>query len=298
MENYCQCLSKLTKTHFLIKSRSRFGSTNIDYTEYVFNQVVSQGEDDVSTFSLKEYINFAEAYSKLLQLITDEDLVNLDHEEVVELASKIDNEPFTILVVEEYDDGERSPFEIRRFNAYTINSHKCSRKNSATPNCVDIIGEGVCHYSPEISVLVLGLPVLILFISAIIIPILSQLIGTLSIPENCLDSMTYLIAPLAFIIGIAMPFVIEVLPSIIGFELPKGNMELLKNLHFVVLIILIFRISPLVGMVLFCIRANLYTEYLREKWFLVIVTIGGVLGNLSWLILGMLMEMSYSGTLM
>jgi len=124
------------------------------------------------------------------------------------------------------------------------------------------------------------------------------LIGTLSIPENCLDSMTYLIAPLAFIIGIAMPFVIEVLPSIIGFELPKGNMELLKNLHFVVLIILIFRISPLVGMVLFCIRANLYTEYLREKWFLVIVTIGGVLGNLSWLILGMLMEMSYSGTLM
>jgi hypothetical protein len=92
-----------------------------------------------------------------------------------------------------------------------------------------------------------------------------------------------------------MPFAINILPAIIGFELPQGNTELMKNLHLVMALIVIFRISPLIGMVLVCIRANLYTEYLREKWFLIIVTIGGVLGNLSWLILGMLMEISYSG---
>jgi len=56
--------------------------------------------------------------------------------------------------------------------------------------------------------------------------------------------------------------------------------------------------SPMIGMVTVCIKANLYTEYLREKWFLFIVTIGGALGNMSWLILGMLMEMSYTGTMM
>jgi hypothetical protein len=248
--------------------------------------VVEQGGDHISTFSQKEYINFADKYAYLVHLLRSEDLAALDPEELVESANSLDKEAFTIIVVEEYDDGERSPFIIKRFNTYSIESKTGS---------VSVIGEGVCHYNKEISVLVLALPVLVLFISSFIIPIVSRFIGLISIPENCLDGMTYMIAPLAFIIGIAMPFAINILPAIIGFELPQGNTELMKNLHLVMALIVIFRISPLIGMVLVCIRANLYTEYLREKWFLIIVTIGGVLGNLSWLILGMLMEISYSG---
>lgn len=210
-------------------------------------------------------------------------------EEFVELAQQFDEEEYTVIVVEEYDDGDKSPFEIKRFNTYAISSEK---------GVVEVIGEGACHYNSQFSVFVLAMPVVILFILSFLFPIVSRILGLISIPENCLDTMSYMIGPLAFIIGFIMPYVINFLPGIIGFELPQGNVELLKNLHYVIIIVALFRISPLIGMVAFCVKANMYTEYLRENWFLIIVTFCGVLGNLSWLILGMLMEMSYTGTMM
>ena len=110
--------------------------------------------------------------------------------------------------------------------------------------------------------------------------------------------MSYMISPLSFIIGLVMPFIIKILTHIIGFELPKGEVEIQRNYHLVILIVILLRLSPFIGMVAFCLKAKLYTEYLREKWFLVIVTIGGSLGNLTWLMLGMIIEMSYSGSFM
>ena len=274
---------------FNIFHRSRYGETEPDYTELVFSQVLSLQEDSIHTFSMKEYINYANEYADIVDFIRDSDLARMDSKKLTELAKKFDKSPYVILVVEEYDDGDKSPFMIKRFHAYAIDSHVGQ---------VDVIGEGVCHFNSQISVLVLATPVLFLFLCSFIIPIVSNFVGLISIPENCMDSMTYMIAPLAFIIGIAMPFLINILPAIIGFDLPAGDVQILKNLHWVIIIVAIFRIAPLIGMVTFCVKANLYTDYLRENWFLIIVTIGGVLGNISWLILGMLMEMSYTGTLL
>jgi len=194
-----------------------------------------------------------------------------------------------VIVVEEFDSGDKSPFEIKRFVIYAIPSISGN---------LNKIGEGVCQYSTEISSVTLAIPVILLFLCSILIPIVSRLIGLISIPENCLDGMTYLIAPISFSIGLAMPFVINIITDFIGFELPPGDSDLMFNLPVIILLVGIFRVAPMIGMVIVCIKANLYTEYLREKWFLFIVTVGGALGNMSWLILGMLMEMSYTGTMM
>lgn len=241
----------------------------------------------MDTFSFKEYINFADEYADLVSFIRSAELSSLDPKDVIKYAKRISDETFSIIVVEEFDTGRKSPFEIKRFVAYSLSSED---------GVLNSIGEGVCHYSQEISPLVKLLPILILFVASITIPIVSRLVGLINIPENCLDGMTYLIAPLAFIVGLVIPFLLNIILDFAGLELPEATADLFENLPLIVVLVGIFRMSPMIGMVTFCIKANLYTEYLREKWFLFIVTIGGALGNMSWLILGMLMELSYSGT--
>lgn len=224
-----------------------------------------------------------------MKLIRENDIENLDKSKLFKYVRKIDHEGFIILILEEVDDGSHSPFTIKRFTVSTIYSKEGE---------VHEISQGVCHHNPRVSGPTLMIPILALFIISIVTPIIIRRIGLISIPENCLDSMSYFIAPLAFLIGFIMPFVIKLLTNIIGLELPKGEVEIQRNYHLVILIVILLRLSPFIGMVAFCLKAKMYTEYLREKWFLVVVTIGGSLGNLAWLMLGMIIEMSYSGSFM
>ena len=260
-----------------------------DYTEYVFNELSNLDADEISTFSMKDYIKFANELADLVTFIRSVDISEASPDKIMEETLELSDEEYGILLVEEFDDGEKSPFIIKRFVSYIIDSNNGEVKE---------IGQGACHHSPEISSITLAIPVILLLLMSFLIPIFSRLLGLISIPENCLDGMTYLIAPISFVIGLAMPFVINVITDFIGFELPEGHEDLMFNLPIIFVLVAIFRMSPMIGMVTVCIKANLYTEYLREKWFLFIVTIGGALGNMSWLILGMLMEMSYTGTMM
>jgi hypothetical protein len=238
---------------------------------------------------MKEYINSANHYSELIRFVRGSELNFLDSLKLSDIAKKISEVPYNLVIVEEYDNGDKSPFVIKKFHTYVIDSHEGK---------LNYIGDGVCHYSSEVNTVTFMVPVLFLFILSFMIPIVSRFVGLISIPENCLDAMTYMIAPLAFIIGLVMPFITNILLGIVGFDLPPGNADLLQSLPIIIVLIALFRIAPMIGMVAFCIKSNLYTEYLREKWFLLIVTIGGTLGNMCWLILGMLMEMSYTGTMM
>lgn len=222
-------------------------------------------------------------------MIRDNDIEEISKLKLNKITKKIDREEFTILIVEEADDGRHSPFVIKRFTVSTISSKEGE---------VHEISQGVCHHNPRVSGLTLTIPVLVLLTISFLLPIVIRKIGLISIPENCLDSMSYMIAPLAFLIGFVMPFVIKLLSNIVGFDLPKGEVDIQRNYHLVIIIVILLRLSPFIGMVAFCLKAKMYTEYLREKWFLVIVTIGGSLGNLVWLMLGMIIEMSYSGSFM
>jgi hypothetical protein len=260
-----------------------------DYTDFVYSQILELASDKISTFTLKEYINSANDYSELVKFVRENDLNSLNSLKMSKIAKKINEGAYNLIIVEEYDNGDKSPFVLKRFNTYVINSHEGKLNH---------IGEGVCHYSPEVNFVTFIVPVLFLFILSFLIPVVSRFLGLISIPENCLDAMTYMIAPLAFIIGLVMPFITNIILGIVGFALPPGNADLLQHLPMIIILVAVFRIAPMIGMVAFCIRSNLYTEYLREKWFLLIVTIGGTLGNMCWLILGMLMEMSYTGTMM
>ena len=61
----------------------------------------------------------------------------------------------------------------------------------------------------------------------------------------------------------------------------------------IIVIVAVFRLAPVIGMIVFCLKGNMYVEYLREKWFLVLVSIGGGLGSIAWLSIGILLNLNY-----
>jgi len=48
---------------------------DFDYTEYVSNKLLGLASDDISTFSIKDYINFANEFSDFVSFIKNSDLV-------------------------------------------------------------------------------------------------------------------------------------------------------------------------------------------------------------------------------
>ena len=103
-----------------------------------------------------------------------------------------------------------------------------------------------------------------------------------------------MICPLAYIIAIIMPFVVNIIPQFVGFDLPTLDSDFETNRIFVLIILGVFRMAPIIGMIAFCLKVELYVEFLREKWFIVLISIGGGLGSIAWLSVGILLNLSGS----
>ena len=105
--------------------------------------------------------------------------------------------------------------------------------------------------------------------------------------------MSSMICPLAFIIAIVMPFIMNIIPQFVGFDLPHLEVDFDNNRIIIIVIVGVFRMAPIIGMIAFCLKGNMYVEYLREKWFLILVSIGGGLGSITWLLSGILLNLNY-----
>lgn len=105
--------------------------------------------------------------------------------------------------------------------------------------------------------------------------------------------MSSMICPLSFIIAIIMPFIVNIIPQFVGFDLPHLEVDFEKNRILIIVIVAVFWLAPIIGMIVFCLKGNMYVEFLREKWFLVLVSIGGGLGSIAWLSAGILLNLNY-----
>lgn len=102
-----------------------------------------------------------------------------------------------------------------------------------------------------------------------------------------------MICPLAYIIAIVMPFIVNIIPQFVGFDLPALEVDFDTNRVVIIVIVAVFRLAPVIGMIVFCLKGNMYVEYIWEKWFLVLVSIGGGLGSIAWLSIGILLNLNY-----
>ena len=109
----------------------------------------------------------------------------------------------SILLVEDFDYGQKSPFTIERVNIYILKPGQSSFEQ---------ISEGICHYNPQIDTLFLSLFFIVLLLSSYLIPILLGWFDIIQIPEACKDFMSSMICPLAYIIAIVMPFIVNIIP--------------------------------------------------------------------------------------
>jgi hypothetical protein len=105
--------------------------------------------------------------------------------------------------------------------------------------------------------------------------------------------MSSMICPLAFIIAMIMPFIMNIIPQFVGFDLPHLTVDFSQNSFVIIIIVGVFRMAPIIGMIVFCLKGNMYVEFLREKWFLILVSLGGGLGSITWLTTGILLNLNY-----
>ena len=190
----------------------------------------------------------------------------------------------SILLMNNHDNGDNSAFEIQRVKIYIL------RPGS---DKFELISQGVCHYNPQVDMVTLSVFFAGLLAISYILPYVLGFLGVLSIPEQCRDFMSSMICPLSYIIAIVMPFMVNIIPSFVGFELPGLNVDYSRNKVLILIILAVFRIAPIIGMIGFCFKGNMYIEFLREKWFLVLISIGGGLGSIAWLSIGILLNLSY-----
>lgn len=102
-----------------------------------------------------------------------------------------------------------------------------------------------------------------------------------------------MICPLSFIIAMVMPFIMNIIPQFVGFDLPSLEVDFHRNSILLLIIVGVFRVAPIIGMIAFCLKGNMYVEFLREKWFLVLISLGGGLGSITWLTAGILLNLNY-----
>jgi len=162
-------------------------------------------------------------------------LAEIDLIEVRKIASKMHGDNFTILLINENDDGEKSPFTVKSYQIYLIDLDKEALK---------LMGEGSCQYNNQIGGVEMMLIVLKVFILSIKIQPILKITKIIKIPGACQTAMSYLICPFAFLLGVFMPYFIVKICYFLGFALPDVNSDFIKSLHWIAIIFLIIRYSP------------------------------------------------------
>ena len=117
----------------------------------------------------------------------------------------------SILLVENFDYGNKSPFTIQRTNLHILKPGESSFVE---------ISEGICHYNQQIDTLFLSLFFIVLLLVSYLLPVVLGWFDIIQIPDACKDFMSSMICPLSYIIAIVMPFIVNIIPQFVGFDLP------------------------------------------------------------------------------
>ena len=253
------------------------------YLEFTRETIKEMRCHELSTFSNDEMLGITTAYSKLSAYIANNDINSYQTGQIQELTKAIQRIDFKILIISESDTGTYSPFVLKSYQLYSINSDE---------RHVVSVARGSFYYNEQLSftdLLTIGLKI---FILTLIAQPVFRLIGIISIPETCRNTISYLLCPIAFLLGSFLPYMIFNLSYFLGFSLPGPEDDFLKSLHWIFIIFALVRYMPSVLLSTLCYRLNIYEDYVKEKWFMCLTITGGALGNLVWIFMGTCVQSS------
>ena len=254
------------------------------YTEFIINTINDLKCHKGSIFTYEEQLSFSKTYMELSAYINSHDSPSFSASLINEYSLKIQKSEFEILLIEEFDDGSYSPFVTKTYHLHKINSLSGIKQT---------IGVGSCHYNEQVSFYdMIMFTVKVFCLTFALQPIL-RLITVISIPETCINTTSYLLCPIAFVLGALLPYLIVKICMFIGVALPNPESDFNKSIHWLFIIFLAIRYTPSVLLSTLCYRLNIYEEYVKEKWFLCLTILGGALGNLVWIFTGTTVNLSY-----
>ena len=254
------------------------------YTEYTIDLINDLKCFEGFIFTYEEQLSFSKTYLELSEYFNSHGSSSFSPSLIKEYSSKILKSEFNILLIEEYDDGSYSPFVTKTYHLNTINSQSGNKQT---------IGVGSCHYNDQTSFYDMLMFAAKVFCLAFALQPILRLLTVISIPETCINTMSYMLCPIAFVLGALLPYLIAKICMFCGVALPDPESDFNKSLHWLLIIFLLIRYTPSVLLSTLCYRLNIYEEYVKEKWFLCLTILGGALGNLVWIITGTTVNLSY-----